>query len=654
MLGWVVPAFFCIQLPVSAQVSEDPFRIMTPKKEALHRLPVGVIKAEGWLQAQILQNMNGFTGHLDSLAPDLMVRDDIYGKNRISRKTKPKELGAIIDDEEAKAQLYWWNSETQSNLWDGYLRSLAALPADKAEPYRQKAQVYVDRILSYQDADGYLGIYDTTMRYRLEGENGELWAQATLLRGLLAWYEFSGDKRVLTAVEKAVANVMLHYPAETAHPFYSKTPYVGGTSHGLAFTDVLEHLYHRTGEERYRAYAVFLYRDFSSQNLHEDAQLVKLTDSAYALTGHGVHTYEHLRSVAAAAWASGNPNLLTALAGFEAKVLDELTPSGAPVGDEWIGGHKANATETGYEYCSLQELLHSYGNLLLKTGQPAYADRMERLFLNAAQGARHPTENAIAYLKTDNSYRMDGRRSTEASQKGQVRYKYSPVHRDAAVCCVPNAGRITPYFVEHLWLRDDKGLVAPLLGPCRLETTVKGIQVRIHEQAWLDRPDSAKFTVEVSGPAGFAMRIRKPTWAAGVVATVPYRLENGYLVINRTWTGRTAFSIRFQANIQRHQDRLGETFFTYGPLVLAHPLAGKDSVLRTYSTPGFRDLAVTAAAPTAFAVGPRSLPRRSSKTEMQFQVPGIHPATGKVETLNLMPFGGTVLRQTTFPSAKKR
>jgi len=51
-----------------------------------------------------------------------------------------------------------------------------------------------------------------------------------------------------------------------------------------------------------------------------------------------------------------------------------------------------------------------------------------------------------------------------------------------AVCCVPNAGRITPYYVQNMWMKDDQGIIAALLGPSEVETEVRGKQVRIEEQ----------------------------------------------------------------------------------------------------------------------------------------------------------------------------
>lgn len=124
-------------------------------------------------------------------------------------------------------------------------------------------------------------------------------------------------------------------------------------------------------------------------------QITRKIDNTLALNAHGVHTYEHLRTVATSYYASGNPRLKLALEDFLKKISSCITPSGAPIGDEFIGGRKADALNTGYEYCSWEELLQSYTSLLAKTGDAAYGDKTEQLFFNAAQGARHPTGSSI-------------------------------------------------------------------------------------------------------------------------------------------------------------------------------------------------------------------------------------------------------------------
>ena len=68
-----------------------------------------------------------------------------------------------------------------------------------------------------------------------------------------------------------------------------------------------------------------------------------------------------------------------------------------------------------------------------------------------------------------------------------------------AVCCVPNAGRIAPYFVDRMWMRNSSGLVATLLGPCKVTTTWKGIPLTIREKTVY--PDEFTFDFQISRTA---------------------------------------------------------------------------------------------------------------------------------------------------------
>jgi hypothetical protein len=118
---------FCLMTTLSAQ---NPYEKSKPVTERMHVMPFGVVKPEGWIKKQIQGNLDGFTGHLDSLAPELIVKDDIYGKDRLTRKVKSKNVGALGDEGDWQIQFLWWNSETQSNWRDGYIRS-AILAGDK-------------------------------------------------------------------------------------------------------------------------------------------------------------------------------------------------------------------------------------------------------------------------------------------------------------------------------------------------------------------------------------------------------------------------------------------------------------------------------------------------------------------------------------------
>lgn len=104
-----------------------PFKKTQPIPPKLQPLPLNEIKPLGWLKQEINKNLQGFTGQLDLLAPDLIKEDLIYGQHRLSPQTKSKNLGAVGESGEWQVQYLWWNSETQSNWLDGLIRSAVLL-----------------------------------------------------------------------------------------------------------------------------------------------------------------------------------------------------------------------------------------------------------------------------------------------------------------------------------------------------------------------------------------------------------------------------------------------------------------------------------------------------------------------------------------------
>jgi uncharacterized protein len=627
--------------------NKEPFKKIQSIPETFQSLPFSSIKPRGWLYAEIEKSLNGFTGHLDSLVPSLIIKDDIYNKDRLTKNVKSKNVGALADKGDWQVQFLWWNSETQSNWWDGYIRS--AILADNKQ-HLAKIKNYINRILTTQDADGYLGIYDKELRYKFNNENGELWSKTTLLRGLLSWYDYTKDKKLLIAIERAVKNVMVNYPENTSHPFYSIKPDDGGLTHGLMFTDVLENLYTITKDKKYLDYCLFLYKDFSTQILNEDAQYKKLMDTNYKLKDHGVHTYEHVRAVAAAYYASGNPLLGDALNNFLKKIEQTTTVTGGPVGDEWIGGRNADETNTGYEYCSMQELMNSYEDLFLKTGEAKFGDNTEKLFFNAAQGSRDPNASCIAYLKTDNSYYMTGGLNGDTSNKKQTRYSYSPLHQDAAVCCVPNAGRITPYFVQDMWMKDKNGLIASLLGPCEVTTITNGKKIAIYENTLYPYNNSIEFKIKINQPALFDIKIRKPSWVNKFTVSGNYSEKDGFIIIHKIWKNNDAITVQFFPEPTIKKDLNNEYYFTYGALVLAHPIASTSTITKEYPLKGFYDFQYRPISLVVYQSENNDVPKVviENRNELQFSTAMFNSLTRKNETIQLVPMGKTILRQVTF------
>ena len=614
------------------------------RQEKFQKLPLGAIKPAGWIKEQMQKDMAGFVGNLDQLVPSL-INDPIYGEGRLHKHSKAKDLGNLKSGDAAGDDQYqWWNSETQSNWWDGYIRNAFLLNDSSAI---EKSRKHVQAILATQDSDGYLGIYDRELRYHFSAENGELWSKTTLYRGLLAYYECTKDPKTWLALVRAVDNVMQNYPVNQSDPFYAGTGFSGGVAHGLTFTDVLDKMFQLTGNAKYREYAVFLYRNFSQNlNSEKDVQLPNILNPEYKLQCHGVHTYEHLRPLILAAYASGSKELSNALDIYESRIKHVTTLTGAAIGDEWIGGRTASSSSTGYEYCSLHELMDSYTVLFQKSGAHANGDVVENIFYNAAQGSRDPDHSCIAYLKTDNSYEMLGTKNGEAEPgRNQTRYKYSPVHQDVAVCCSPNAGRITPYFIQSTWMKEkDSVLVAALLAPTIVNTSIKNIPIQIEERTAYPYQQQFSFIIKADRSVQFTLKIRKPDWTTAIQTKEHYKLEQGFIVIRRKFSQNDKIDIKLITRVMVKEDMEHEKYFSYGPLVYAMPIKARAQMGRVY-LPGFEDWMYTPVSKTHYDYVQNNAAHYSNgKILLQLKNTG----TKKIEKTTLVPFGTTILRQVSF------
>jgi DUF1680 family protein len=612
--------------------------------EKYQTLPFGNIKPSGWLKVQMQEDMAGFVGNLDKLVPDLMS-DSIYGAERLKKHSVAKDLGNLKSGDVGGDEQYkWWNSETQSNWWDGYIRNAFLLDDQQAI---EKVKNYINRILATQDEDGYLGIYDKDLRYKFTGENGELWSKTTLYRGLLAYFEYTHDQNVWNALIRSVDNVMKNYPYNQSQPFFAGKDFSGGVAHGLTFTDVLDRMHQLTGDQKYADYAAFLYLNFSENYSSEkDAQLHNILDANFKLQSHGVHTYEHLRPLIVAAYSTGNLELQKALKIYLERISNCTTISGGAIGDEWIGGRNADATLTGYEYCSLQELMDSYSVLFQKSGDIKAVEEIERIFYNAAQGSRNPEHSCIAYLKTDNSYEMLGTKNGEIEPgHNQTRYKYSPVHQDVAVCCVPNAGRISPYFLQSCWLKEgEHTLVAGVLCPNILKTSVNNIPVKIEEITEYPYHNHFVFRIEAENAVSFRLKIRKPEWAKSVVAKEKYHLEDGFLIFERSFSKNDQIDLEFKTDVTVREDMNQGKYFSYGALVYAMPIAATEEKGKIYA-PGFEDLTYSPIDSSRYEF---ILNHKARFLDGKINVFLKNKTTQKTEKLDLVPLGKTILRQLSF------
>ncbi|OON93420.1 MAG: hypothetical protein ATN32_08980 [Candidatus Epulonipiscium fishelsonii] len=218
-------------------------------------------------------------------------------------------------------------------------------------------------------------------------------------------------------------------------------------------------------------------------------------------------------------------------------------------------------------------------------------EQNEWLFYNAAMGARFRSssltdKSTIAYLKSDNSYKMTGIFHTDDKTSDQLRYKYSPTHQDAAVCCVPNAGRIYNYFLEYMWYTQGNTLIKTMYGPSELSTNIDGNEIIIRETSRYPFENILNF--EVKTPIDITIKLRIPSFAINIKCTVPFIKEDNFITIKTNKD--SCFKVEFEAAIEIKTDFLGDIYFKYGACLYCLDYPIKEDISKNHPLEGFYDI----------------------------------------------------------------
>jgi hypothetical protein len=640
-----------------------------PVNPKFENLPINQTKPKGWIKSIMDQDITeGFVAHLDELAPKLMSDDAFNTARRKDVNDIPSVGNQELTGAEWEISMQWWVGETLGNWWEGYLGN--AYMTDNRQAIK-KINSIVKYLLAAQDEDGYMGIYSKEMRYKHKGSNGELWAQTTLFRMLLAYYEFTGDENVMQAVEKAMAVTMGAYNEDKQSPFDVSIDY-GGITHGLMMTDVCETLYRITKNKKYNDYAVYLYQEFSKYPINRafnDLRYEQLVDEPDSLfQSHAAHTYEQFRTLISAYYICGYPELENAYNIAMKKLNNCILPSGTGFGNEWLNKENSKPDFTGAEMCAMLELRNFYLSALQKTGEIQFADDAEKITFNAMQGARNQNGKGIVYCKTDNCYTLNGKSPQSGFEEEDGRYKYSPTHADMAVCCNPNYGRNLPYYVSNMWMRAHDGFAAVMYGPASLTSEFNGVKVKIDEQTNYPFSDTIEFVIHTENEVEFKMYLRNPAWSKRInikIDAAEITQENGFYFIQKKWKNGDKISISFENEIKPVFANNNEIALQRGALVYALKIPHQEEIIKEYEIDGFTDYLtfpksesyknielINSEVDNSYGFtfekeDNNTDPLYNGNTHLTGEV--YDNETDRIIEVKLVPMGETVLRRVTFP-----
>lgn len=471
----------------------------------LARLPLGSVTAQGWLKTQLERSKAGMGGNLDELEPEMIA------KPYIDRSHKSKVSPG-------------WTGEISGTYWAGLVQLAFTLNDDEL---KAKARMWVHATLALQEEDGYLGSYRKTDN-RLEDYSA--WSANWCYRALLSWYDATGEEATLEAVHRGLLWFVKNWAGDR------KTDYAGPTLMESMMT-----VYLKTGDRRLYMWCLDYLAWLDKHDKFRQGMASLQRPQLEYNEDHVVAFGENVKHPALVFLGEGRPEYLAATRNGIRQVMDKCWQvTGAPVSNFEYQGPPSAIHET--EYCNFATYLNTFSWMARITGEAAYGDLMERILFNGAQGARKKDERAIAYMSAPNQFSA----SMTSCQfgNGESFGVYAPNFHVA--CCPAQSVRIYPEYIRAMFMRDREGnLYLPAYGPCAARFVAQdGTQVTVSEETLYPFDETVTLRVKASAPWKGKLMLKLPGWCKSYRVTlngveIKPAAADGWLAMAGTWRDDT-------------------------------------------------------------------------------------------------------------------
>ena len=631
-------------------------------------IPINSVKINGWLEQQSLLAMQGFIGSLPLISKE--VWSDVFATGQLGLKSAYGTGNNV-------AKVEWWNGESEGNWLIGWIGHVL-LHGKTAEI--EQVRTYLNRILSTQGADGYIGMFTAEARATRNFIVGDLWTQSRAILALQLWADYWDDNKIRDCVSKALDYTINRYrKSDKDLRFNAPSGDSCGAGHDLMFMDALAEQSRQTGDLRFIEFGRELYADYSAgvMDWHEtDGQLQTLL-SDEPIVGHGAHAVEFLRVPLALAEHLGDEQYFAAFKNGMAKIERAIGIGGGVKSDEQIslpGIECIPLPENGYEICTMFEMMITLLESVRLTGDFHYLDLAEKLFLNDFQAAVTNDGRRTVYCLAQNQ--------PAATHQMGTRWDISPTHDDVAVCCVPNAGKILPILARRMIARTDELISFQLYGAMTATVQMQGKEVSIRQETAY--PFEERITAHIGAPGvRFTAEFRIPAWCkkAAIKVTGAKDIEQVQLAdrfqITATWSPDSKVALDLPQELTQRTISDGRYVFDVGPLVFSAPIAHVATDYREYKLPGYADQDLVAVnAKWMFPPAFRKQDLATAKLTRTALPQGVYPWSTEpsisisstcwnlnphadegldvsaFHMVKLVPMGTTVLRWTAFPQAR--
>ncbi|MFD0763294.1 beta-L-arabinofuranosidase domain-containing protein [Mucilaginibacter lutimaris] len=490
------------------------------------KLPVGSIKAGGWLKKALELQRDGLTGNLGEISIWLSKTNNAWlnkeGKGEYGWEELPywlkgyANIGYMLDDKKMIAEAKFW----------------------------------IDAVLNNQRDNGDFG---PAVEH---DSNRDLWTNMPMLWCLQSYYEYSKDERVIPFMTKYFKFQLSLPDSKLLQDYWENSR--GGDNIASVYW-----LYNRTGDKFLLELASKL--DKNTANWRQANNLPNW---------HNVNVAQCFREPATFYLQSHNPQDIAATYN-DFKLIRDIygqVPGGMFGADE--NARKGyDDPRQAVETCGMVEQMTSDQMLLGITGDSFWAANCEDVAFNTFSAAFMPDYRSLRYLTAPNMVLSDGKNHNPGIDNNGPFLMMNPF---SSRCCQHNHAAGWVYYAENSWMATpDNGLVAQLYTQGQVKAKVgNGAAVTITETTRYPFRDEVNFTVNTAKATNFPMYLRVPEWCEGASVKVnglPVKVtsdKGDYIRLAKTWKNGDKIILRLPMKIEVREWAKNKNSISvnYGPL----------------------------------------------------------------------------------------